>query len=590
VAGEALLALLGVHSVALSAAALLAPGWALASLLPAPVRAHGLARLAAGPALGIAASAVPLITVAWLGVPLTGVSVRVVLLLVVALALPTWPPSTARLARPTAAQALEAAGLVAALAVSLFLAMRVVGTGVVPGNDWAKYLLYADEIRAHGALLIDNPFWMLGVPFREDPGVPALYGGLLLLADAPAAVLARGIVVLTLVEIAAAYAFARAFWGRAAGVLAAFLLGVVPATQDMLGWHGLANVGALALLALGLAYLAAWAAGALDRRGIAGAALVLVGIAAAHRLTFLVALGVAALVVVAVLALALRAGDVRARLRPLLWIAGLALVGGIGVWASLYEVQRTFGGTQPYTAYLATKIDLSLAVRDVSWVLAVGAAVALVIAAVRYRGDRALWPLVALLVVAAALGYAWVVHVPTYYARMVYYAPLGAAPLVAAVAVRLRPRAVVAVVAAAALAFTASEAYDQGPKVKAFYAFADAASLRGLNGLASELRPDEVVATDRCWSFLSTWLLHTRTLPALTPQDIQPQAELRIARQAQAVLDGTRAGRRIARRLGVRYAVVDPTCPDEHGARLPPPGAGTLVYASRRLAILRLSQ
>src|SRR3712207_9548188 len=35
------------------------------------------------------------------------------------------------------------------------------------------------EIRRHGALLIDNPYWMLGVPFREDPGVPALYGAYL---------------------------------------------------------------------------------------------------------------------------------------------------------------------------------------------------------------------------------------------------------------------------------------------------------------------------------------------------------------------------------------------------------------------------
>ena len=54
-----------------------------------------------------------------------------------------------------------------------------IGGDPIPGNDWAKYLLYADEITAQGTLLIDNPYWMLGVPFREDPAVPALYGSFL---------------------------------------------------------------------------------------------------------------------------------------------------------------------------------------------------------------------------------------------------------------------------------------------------------------------------------------------------------------------------------------------------------------------------
>lgn len=51
--------------------------------------------------------------------------------------------------------------------------------------------------------------------------------------------------------------------------------------------------------------------------------------------------------------------------------------------------------------------------------------------------------------------------------------------------------------------------------------------------------PNEVVVTDHCWIFQATWLLDTRTLSALEPEDIQPKAELRRARQARAVLDGT---------------------------------------------------
>ena len=66
--------------------------------------------------------------------------------------------------------ALAAAGLLVAVAAGLILEGRVIRGSPVPGNDWAKYVLYADEIRRHGSLLIDNPYWMLGVPFREDPG------------------------------------------------------------------------------------------------------------------------------------------------------------------------------------------------------------------------------------------------------------------------------------------------------------------------------------------------------------------------------------------------------------------------------------
>ena len=102
-----------------------------------------------------------------------------------------------------------------------------------------------------------------------------------------------------------------------------------------------------------------------------------------------------------------------------------------------------------------------------------------------------------------------------------------------------------------------------------FYAFSDNASLRGLDAVSRALRPGEVVVTDRCWSFQATWLLHTRTLArARAREDIQPRAELRRARQARAVLDGTPAGMALARRLGVRFLVVDPTCVD---ARERPP-------------------
>jgi hypothetical protein len=97
-----------------------------------------------------------------------------------------------------------------------------------------------------------------------------------------------------------------------------------------------------------------------------------------------------------------------------------------------------------------------------------------------------------------------------------------------------------------------------------------------------------VVVTDRCWSFLSTWLLRTQTLPALDPTDIQPKAELPFARAARAVLEDTSRGRDVVRRRGIRFAVVDPTCVDAQGRPTRAPRAGRPLFVSRRLAVLRI--
>ena len=591
VLGELVLALAGAHSTALAALALVAPGCALVPLLPRALRACPLAAFVAAPALGIAIVSALLITLARIGVTLDGVSVRVALLALLAIALPTWDPERSAAPRVTRAGVLEGLGLLAALALGVALGLRVLGSGVPPGNDWAKYLLYAEQVRSHGSLLINNPFWMLGQPFRDDPGVPSLYGATLILARASAGTLVHGILVFVVLEIATVYAFVRAFWGAVAGVLAAALVAVVPASQDILGWYGLANLAALVLLALLLSYLASFALGAgdgargLDRRSSVGFALVLLGLLAAHRLSGFVALAVSGLVVLACLASPSRR---RRALADTIRVGALTLVGGAGVIADLYARERTFGGSLPYTDYLTTKLDLSLALRDISPMLAGAAAVALVLIVVRHRRDRALWGPIVLLAVSAALAYAWVAHVPNYYARMVFYVPLAAAPLAAAVAVRLRPRWIVALAAAAGIALTVLSAYGEAANVRSYYTFVTPASLRGLDALAAVLRPREVVVTDRCWSFLATWLLHTRTLAALEPQDIQPAAELPFAREAQQILDGTPSGLARARALGVRYLVVDPVCPGPSGAPLPPPGRGTPVYESARLAILRL--
>jgi hypothetical protein len=206
------------------------------------------------------------------------------------------------------------------------------------------------------------------------------------------------------------------------------------------------------------------------------------------------------------------------------------------------------------------------------------------------RDRRTLVPVLSLLAVVAALGYSWIVELPLHYTRMAYYLPLALIALIGAAAGSARRPAPAGAVALALAAATAIAAWSQTDNVRRFYQFADDASERGLGYVSAALRPDEVVVTDRCWSFLGTWLLRTRTLPALDPADIQPKAEVRFARQAHAVLDDTTRGKAIADRLGIRFALVDPTCVDATGRAIEAPQVGRPVFVSQRLVVLRLRE
>ncbi|MDQ8045397.1 MAG: hypothetical protein REI11_12395 [Patulibacter sp.] len=634
VLGEALLALIGVRSLVLTAAALLAPGAALAGLLPGPVRRTPLARIAAMPALGLAATSVAMISLSRVGVPLTGVSTRVVLfaLVGVGFAIPVREgrrdvdgiedvdaaagggtehvdDSTVVETRDGAVGSrrdrvpalLELVVLAAILVAATVLGWRVVGTTPVPGNDWAKYLLYADEIARHHKLLIDNPYWLggVGVPFREDPGMPAIYGPALIMSGAPAGALAQAILGLGVALVLTTYAYARAFFGRVGGLVAAGVVALVPASQNILGWHGLANLGALVIVALVLAQLGAWLRRDLDRRGEAGLALALVATAAAHRLTSVMLLAVLGCVALGRLVIALRAGraDVAAAARSLVRIVGFGVVLGLLVALDIRTRSAGSGGTLDYTNYLSTKVDLSIVTRDLTWIAIVATALTLLVLVPLRRLPAPAWPALALGLVASVLGYVWVIHLPLYYARMVFYLPLAVGPVVGAGAAALwsaarrvggSPRVGAlggSVVAAVLAVVLVGGAWHQASAVRRYYGFANPASLRGLDALAADLRPGEPVTTDRCWSFLSAWLLRHPTYPALANQDIGPGAELHFARIGRSILANTAHGRVIERRLGIRYALIDPTCPT---TATPVQPQGAPVYASTRLAIIRL--
>jgi hypothetical protein len=249
--------------------------------------------------------------------------------------------------------------------------------------------------------------------------------------------------------------------------------------------------------------------------------------------------------------------------------------------------QRSFGGGLPYSAYATTKVRLLPVVHDLTWVFTVSAVVAIALALWWARSDRRLLVLLGVLLALVAAAYSWALRVPLVYFRMAYYLPLVLVPLVALALHRLFRRGALAVGAALALAI-AVPAWSQARHVRTFYSFLDGGSLRGLDALSSALRPHEVVVTDRCWSFLATWLLRTPTLAALEPADIQPRAEEAPARRARAILAGTPAGLRDARRLGVRYLLTDPQCTDVRGRPIRTAQTGRPAFVSRRLVILRL--
>jgi hypothetical protein len=399
-----------------------------------------------------------------------------------------------------------------------------------------------------------------------------------------ATVLVHGIWVFAVVAVLTAFAFVRTLWGAAAGVVAALLWAVLPISQDILGWHGLPNLAALSILLLVMLYGACLFIGRLSLAECAGFALLLIALAATHRLSLVVGAGALA----AMLGTAFVLGDLGRMAGSVGRVAAAVVLLGGGVAYDLVERQRTFGGTLSYADYKASKLPVVHTAKDLTLVFTAAALIALVVAVRRVGRDRALIPVLAMLGITLAGAYAWIVHLPLGYLRMAYYLPLALVPLVAFALAELR-RARTTVVTGAVLALVvAAFAWPAAHNVRFFYGFTNATSLRGLDAVAAQLRPGEVVVTDRCWSFLATWLLHTRTLPALYPVDIQPKAELARAEEAHAILDGTPRGRALARRLGIRFALVDPTCPDPDGNALAPPRVGTPAFTSERLLVLRL--
>jgi len=582
---------LGHSNPPLAIACLVAPGFSAAALLPAELRPAPISWLLAPP-LGFAITSTLLITASGLGVPLTEEVIYLLLAtacavgLVASVCFSRSAPAPRIWARATASPEIPIL-LAAVVLLGIGLEARAIGGSPLPGADWAHYLLYSTEIAHHHGLLLHNPYWMLGnEAFAEDPGVPSLYGAYLTLSGHGAGLLYHGIWVFAVLGIVTTYVFVRTLFGDVAGVAAAAVCAVAPLSQNVLSWHGLANVYAIMYIPLILLAAGMMLRGRYSPRWSGFLALFGVALVAGHRLSFLIV--ALALLFLSVLSL------VRAPRETLKFLLQTMLIGaatGFGVAIYLVRQANALGGLQSYKAYLPTKITgntYDLVAHYLTWPLIVAAVVGLAIILLwkRLREDLASYVPVGFLAALAVVGYSWVIHFPTEYSRVIYYLPIPIAALVG-LGLAAIPRRAALLLGILLIAWIAPLSYSRTGEARGFFTFVDPGSERGLALLSHRLKPGDVVAADRCWSFLATWELRHRVLGGLDPSLSLAGSETAPASIARKILVGSRQSTALAERYGVHYALIDPICTDERGRPPAVPEHGAPVYESLHLVIIR---
>lgn len=570
---------------------LVAPGFAAIAILPTEVRLPPIGWLLAPP-LGFAITSILLITASGLGIPLTEAVIYALAAgacaagLIASVRFSKSSPDLRIRERAAAAPEIPIL-LAAAILLGIGLEARAIGGTPLPGADWAHYLLYSTEIARHHGLLLHNPYWMLGnEPFAEDPGVPSLYGAYLTLSGAGAGLLYHGIWVFAVLGIVTTYVFVRTLFGAVAGVAAAAVCAVAPLGLNVLTWHGLANVYAIMYIPLILLAAGMMLRGRCSTRWSGFLALFMVALVAGHRLSFLI---------VAVAMLFLSAFSLirapRETLEFLLRMVLIAIAVGFGVAVYLVRQANSLGGLQSYKAYLPTKLTgatYELVAHYLSWPLIVAAVggLAIVLLFKRLRVDPASYVPLGFLAALAVIGYSWTVHFPTEYSRVIYYLPVPVAALVG-LGLAAVPRRAALVLGVVLIAWVAPLGYSRTGEARSFFTFVDPGSERGLAFLSHKLEPGDVVAADRCWSFLATWELRHRVLGGLDPSLSLAGSEAGPASIARKILVGSRESLALAARYGVHYALIDPICTDERGRPPAVPAHGVPVYESTHLVIIR---
>lgn len=559
-------------------------------------------RLAVLPALGLGSFAILLTTVSIVGVPLTEVSIRLaVLALVVALAAaspllgqgddsptPTWSVRK---------EGIAIAVLVGVFAFSLGSSWDIAGSFPPRGTDWGHYLLYAEEVEAQDALLIDDP--LAGEEnrvFADPAGVGAVYGSFLILDGTSSRPLGSGVVIASALTPLSVYAAVGALWGIGAGLLAAAAYAVSPIRLEPMYWHGLATTLALVFLPLVVLALGLMYRGSRDRRTIGLLGFSLAGVAVSHSTSAVVA----ALLIAVVVAIELirmltsrrspypRPGD--GVLRPVLVGVAIALVLGAGVVAHLRSQSAELGSPVSYRLFEPDWLTLQTVVDYYSWPFLAMAAVSVLVLLVRgnLRRDHALLALAALGVASVLVGQLWRIHVPFEYRRAVYYLGVALVMLIGAASLRLPRRGLwvagyvvaLAYIAHTSIGFRLPERLLRGEQERS-------AAVDALIEFRERLdRGDEVdtelVVADSCLHFVVPYLLQRPTIAAFEDWQVGFSNRVPLARAAAAVIRGGPEGRRLAESLGVGYVVLDPRCTER------PNLGGTVVAQNDVITIIRL--
>jgi hypothetical protein len=593
---------------------LAACGISLLPFLPVELGRPSL-RLATLPTLALGSFAALLTTISIVGVPLTELSIRLAVALLVAAAglvstivpAPTRDPPEPRRSytRDRSREGLVIAVLLGVFVFAVASAWDLVDPLQARGTDWGHYFLYADEVDAQQRLLIDDP--LAGEDdrvFADPPAVGAVYGSFLILDGISSWTLGLGLAVISGLTVLSAYAATGALWGAVAALAAAAAYAVAPIRFDLMYWHGLGTALALvfvfpAVAALGLMYR-----GSRSWRTSALLAIALVGVAASHSTSAIV---VALLLVVALIVDAVRQfladhGAPKPALRSL-WRRGIARPVVVGVVMAVVLGAGVAGHLARQVSRLGPPVDYRLlgpkwvgfeVVKDYyTWAfLALSAAsLVLVLTERRLRRDPALLAVAAIALASVVASQLWLIHFAFPYGRFVYYLGVAMVVVIGVGLQRLRGEAVLVAGYALVLAYFAHLSIglrfpervlsSPEPRTAAVSAL-DSFRSRLDNGQLPDARR---LVTDSCLHFSVPYLVRRPTLPAFFEGQVGFEKRLPLAREAARILEGGPGGRRLAQSLGVRYVVADPRCTPDLAERL----GATVVIQNDELVVARLA-
>jgi hypothetical protein len=594
---------------------LAACGVSLLPFLPLALATPSL-RLSILPALALGSYAALLTTMSIVGIPLTELSIRLgVALLVAALGIAATilPPPERSPDEPNASETRDRRreGLAIAALLGMFVFAAASSWDLVDplqarGTDWGHYLLYADEVDAQQRLLIDDP--LAGEDdrvFADPPAVGAVYGSFLILDGISSWTLGLGLAVVSGLAVLSTYAGAGALWGVAAGLAAASAYAVAPIRFDLMYWHGLGTALALVFVVPLVASLGLVYRGRRDWRTSALLAVSLVGVAASHSTSAIV---MALLLVVAALVDAVRhlvahhgsaAPAPRSWwrsgiARPVVVAVVIAAVVGAGVGVHLQRQLAGLGRPVDYRLLGPKWLGFDTVVGYYTWAFVAfsAAGLLLVLSARRLRRDPALLAVAALAIASVLASQLWVIRFAFPYGRFVYYLGVAMVLVIGVGFQRLKGGGWLAVAGyAVVLAYFAHlsvglrfpERVLSSPEPRTAAVSALESFRRRLD--SGQLPDARFLVTDSCLHFSVPYLVRRPTLPAFFEGQVGFENRLPLARKAARILEGGPGGRRLAESLGVRYVVADPRCTPDVATRL----GATVVVRNDELVVARLS-